>query len=213
MVKLLINKIFSLILSAYFAALFIYTENVLFMSYSIITIVIYFIFDHFLYTQEIQKQVDKVLNYIFFYLDTDSQKRIFLRNKHIQVKDLVNIWFLVEVYTAKRYKSYYATRWRKTDSEGLLNGYKATCLKEFLSSNKLKFESNLAYFTHKKEFIGKMLEDIEKEAPYQEIFSLLDENLKSNDHFLNELDLIIRECDLNCKDSKESLLKNLVNLD
>ena len=185
--KLLINKVFSFIFSSFFASLFILTENTLFMSYSIATIIIYFILDNLLYTIELQKNVNKVLDYIFFYLDTDSQRQLFMAKTDMQVQNLVNIWFLIELYLNKRYKNVNVTMWTKDDQYGFLNYKKNRCIRKYLSENKNKMKNNKALFGEKQKFISYLVENIEKEGVYQEVFTKLETALKDDPYFLRKL--------------------------
>jgi hypothetical protein len=200
MTKLLINKVFSFIGSAYFATLYLITDNLLFMTYSMMTVITFFIFDHFIKTQEIQNNLNKILNYVFFYLDEQAQIQLFSRHKHAQLQDLVNIWFIVENYSKKRYKSYYLTDW---DSKGcsLLDSKKSKYIMNYLVDNQGDLENSIQLTIGKQKFLSHLMNNLEEESKYQEIFSRIETVLKDNDKFLQDLDTLTKELFL--EDEKE----------
>ena len=162
------------------------------MSYSIATIIMYFILDNLLYTIELQKNVNKILDYIFFYLDTDSQRQLFLSKNDMQVRNLVNIWFLIELYLNKRYKNVNLTMWGKCKDHGFLNYKKNKCIRKYMIENQDKMKDNRSLYGEKQKFVSYLMSNMEDEGIYQEAFSRLEEALKSDPSFLLNLDFSLK---------------------
>lgn len=184
--KVIVNKVFSIISSLYLAFLYIISENVIFMLYSIIAMAVYFIIDHFIKTHEIKKNLEKILNYVFFYLDEDAQVQLFSRNRHHQIIDLVNIWFIVDKYSKKRFKNYQESSWSKHNDQ-LLTTDKIQYIKKYLVKHSAELSSAVSMTKGKQRFIGHIMDNLEKEESFQIIFSEIETFLKDDDSFLIDL--------------------------
>lgn len=184
--KLIVNKIFSLILSAYFIYLYFISSNLLFMAYSIVSIMMYFVINHVIKTYELKTNLDKILNYVFFYLDDEAQQQIFNKHRHSQIVDLVNIWFIVDQYSKKKFKTYSPNSWKLQNSK-LIDENKALVIKDYLIKNKDKLSNVKTINYNKKKFISYIMKNIKKEQAYQEIFEEIERKLKEDPRFLEKL--------------------------